>query len=138
MLALMRPWLEGKAVSIPTPTQPLPPEDSLRSAFDLSPLPAISPKTEKATPNVPSKEEHVAPPAAVSIVAQIDLMLQARLLGTPLASRGIYLAESLQGGVIVYVGNAQYMGVDEVPDPEVKAAIRGAIQEWGNKYTPGL
>jgi hypothetical protein len=28
--------------------------------------------------------------------------------------------------------------VDEVPDAEVKAAIRGAIKEWEDKYTPGL
>jgi len=25
-----------------------------------------------------------------------------------------------------------------VPDAEVKAAIRAAISEWENKYTPGL
>jgi hypothetical protein len=32
----------------------------------------------------------------------------------------------------------RYTSVDEVPDAEVKAAIRAAIAEWENKYTPGL
>ena len=65
-------------------------------------------------------------------------ILQARLAGTPLEDRGIFLTQSPEGGVNVYVGLTRYNGVDEVPDPEVKAAIRAAITEWENKYTPGL
>jgi hypothetical protein len=30
------------------------------------------------------------------------------------------------------------MGVEEVPDAEIKSAIRAAIAEWEKKYTPGL
>jgi len=30
------------------------------------------------------------------------------------------------------------MAIDDLPDAEVKAAIRAAITEWENKYTPGL
>ncbi len=72
------------------------------------------------------------------MVAQIDEILQAHLDGTPLGERGIFLAQSPQGGVYVYVGLTRYDGVEDVPDPEVKAAIRAAIKEWENKYTPGL
>jgi hypothetical protein len=70
-------------------------------------------------------------------VAQIDAVLQARLAGTPLASRGIRLAEALHGGAIVFVGTTQYDGVDRVPDSEIQEAIRGAIAEWEKRYTPG-
>ena len=66
------------------------------------------------------------------------MILQAQLLGTPLEDRGVFLAQSPEGSVMVFVGLTKYMGVDEVPDPEIKAAIRAAITEWENKYTPGL
>jgi hypothetical protein len=71
-------------------------------------------------------------------VSQIDSVLQARLEGTSLGDRGIFLTQSPEGGVIVYVGLTRYNGVDEVPDPEIKAAIRAAISEWEDRYTPGL
>lgn len=140
LVTLMRPWLEGKTVNIPAPAQPVTAENALRGVFDAAPLSAPPASPAPATTAVPaavSKEDRPSAPAG-SIVDQIDSILQARLLGTPLGSRGIYLAQSLEGGVIVYVGTATYMGVEDVPDPEVKAAIRGAIQEWENKYTPGL
>jgi hypothetical protein len=77
-------------------------------------------------------------PPAGSIVSQIDSILQMRIAGTPLEDRGVFMAQSPEGGVVVYIGLTKYMGVDSVPDPEVKAAIRAAITEWENKYTPGL
>jgi hypothetical protein len=40
--------------------------------------------------------------------------------------------------VAVYVGLTRYNGIDEVPDPDIKTAIRAAIAEWENKFTPGL
>jgi hypothetical protein len=60
------------------------------------------------------------------------------MAGTPLEARGVFLSQSPEGGVIVYVGLTRYNGLDDVPDAEIKAAIRAAISEWENKYTPGL
>ena len=71
------------------------------------------------------------------MVGQIDAILQNNLVGTPLAGRGIHLVESAQGGAMVVVGMNRYAGIGDVPDPEVQAAIRAAITEWENKYTPG-
>jgi hypothetical protein len=90
-----------------------------------------------ARPSTIAKEDRPAAPAN-SIVSQIDAILQDRLEGTPLAERGIFLAQSPEGGVIVYVGLTRYNAIDDVPDPEIKSAIRGAIAEWENKFTPGL
>jgi len=84
-----------------------------------------------------AKEDRPSAPAT-SIVGQIDSVLQARLAGTPLEDRGVFLAQTPEGGVIVYVGLTKYAAIDDVPDAEVKAAIRAAITEWENKYTPGL
>ena len=75
--------------------------------------------------------------APTSMVAQIDAILQTRLQGTPLGSLGIRLAESLNGGAMIFVGKQSYAGVADVPDTQVQAAIREAIAEWEKRYTPG-
>ena len=142
MLSLMRPWLEGRSAPAPAPsikTSP-PPLSGQPSPAPVSPAPSTPKPTPQ--PSAPraytiAKEDRPSAPAN-SIVAQIDAILQARLARTPLEDRGVFLAQSPEGGVIVYVGLTRYTGVDEVPDAEVKAAIRAAISEWENKYTPGL
>jgi hypothetical protein len=156
MLSILRPWLEGRSAPAPSSKPAAPPpsappatvEDRL-SAFGgpapesklVSPKPAPPAQqpapSPAARPGTIAKEDRPAAPAS-SIVGQIDSILQARLAGTPLEGRGIFLAQSQEGGVIVYVGLTRYNGIDDVPDPEIKAAIRAAISEWENKYTPGL
>jgi hypothetical protein len=153
MLSIMRPWLEGRAAPAPaarpaTPPSSPPPatvEDRL-SAFGApqpESKPAPAPPAQQAArpptarPGTISIEDRPVAPAN-SIVGQIDSILQARLAGTKLEERGVFLAQSSEGGVIVYVGLTRYNGIDEVPDPEIKSAIRAAISEWENKYTPGI
>jgi hypothetical protein len=75
---------------------------------------------------------------SLSIVAQIDTMLQTRLENTPHAETGIRLVErTALGGVEVYVGDRKYPALDDVPDPQIKSIIRATIAEWEKKYTPG-
>ncbi|SRR6266496_1014149 len=140
MLNLMRPWLEGKPAAAPlTNTPPSTLVQSKPVATMRQESPVVSTPPQPAAPKLPTiaaEDRPVAP--AGSIVSQIDSILQARLGGTPLEDRGVFLAQSPEGGVMVYVGLTKYMGVEEVPDPEIKAAIRDAISEWENKYTPGL
>ena len=155
MLNIMRPWLEARPAPTPgssptTAAQPpsTPPatvEDRL-NAFgspspESKPVPPKSafppPPPPAARSGTPAKEDRPAAPAN-SIVGQIDTILQSRLVGTHLEGRGIFLAQSPEGGVSVYVGLTRYNELDDVPDPEIKAAIRAAISEWEDKYTPGL
>ncbi|HKY54921.1 MAG TPA: hypothetical protein VJM08_11470 [Anaerolineales bacterium] len=148
MLNFIRPWLENKPAPAPSMTTPShPPSPSpvadVRQGTPIASAPsnlmAQPPAHTQDKPSAPAaaKEDRPAAPAN-SIVAQIDAILQERLLGTPLEGRGIFLAQSPEGGVNVYVGLTRYNGVDDVPDPEIKAAIRAAISEWENRYTPGL
>jgi len=141
MLNVIRPWLEGKPAPAPAtmPSPPLPSKPAPVSQASPTPKPTplqtASPTTHPVSPA--SKPAPIAP-APLGIVGQIDSVLQARLLGTALEGRGISLSPASDGGVLVFVGAEKYNGVDEVPDADVKAAIRAAITEWENKYTPGL
>lgn len=140
MLNIMRPWLEGKPTSVPTPTNPPPPKPS---AVPTQSRPVSAPNTAppprpatQPTPSTPAKDEAEAAPT--SIVGQINTVLHKRIANTALESRGISLMESATGGVNVYIGVKRYEGIDDVPDEEIRAAIRAAITEWENTYTPGL
>jgi hypothetical protein len=132
LLTALRPWLEGKttepAMPGPAPAPPLTPR----------PAPAPAPVVpDAALPGALVAAEEV-PTAPQSIVAQIDAILQIRITGTELQQAGIKLQESPEGGVLVWVGLDKYQSVDEVPDEAIKAAIRAAIVEWENKFTPGI
>jgi hypothetical protein len=137
MLTLIRPWLEGKPA--PAPAASLSPQPMsvapIPSAQSVNPQPTAN-SSAPQTATIAKEDRPAAP--ATSIVGQIDSVLQEQLAGTPLEERGIFLAQSPDGGVMVYVGLTKYMAIDDVPDAEIKAAIRRAITEWENKFTPGL
>jgi len=135
LLGLMRPWLERGSTPIQAP-RPIPkPQISPAPVVDarLDPYVIVPSLTTEAKPDVKK-----APPPPLSIVEQIDSILQLRMMDTPLAQRDIRLKESHEGGVEVLVGQKKYATLDDVPEEEVKSAIRAAIAEWERKYTPGL
>ena len=124
LLSVMRPWIEGKPITSAPISQPLAPAPQI---VKLTPPPVKPPVKKDEKPAVP-----------LSIVAQIDEILQAQLASTTLAGSGIRLQESPEGGVIVWVGLQKFAGVGDVTDPEVQSIIRAATAEWEKKYTPGL
>ena len=153
ILTQMRPWLEApksassqqgvqspQARGLHRPRRGPRPEAVPASTPSLSSKPTPAPASDErpTVPPPPNGDDDEPAPVPQSIVAQIDSVLQARLVGTPLKEKGIRLQESLDGGVIVWVGVDKYETVDDVPDEQVQAAIRAAIAEWENKYTPGL
>jgi hypothetical protein len=136
LISVFRPYLEGVQPS-PASVQPIAPIQASNP-----PVPA-SVQRDAAQPIQPSvpitkKPEPEKSITALSIVGQIDTVLQKRLMTTPLAKSGIRLQESLQGGVEVYVGLQKYSSIDDVPDETIKVAIRAAIAEWEQVYTPGM
>ena len=126
----------------PTPSQPISVSPTPAITAPQAPLqpiaaqPTLSHSAPPKTSTIAKEDRPSAP--ATSIVGQIDSVLQEQLDGTPLEERGVFLAQSPDGGVMVYVGLTKYMAIDDVPDAEIKAAIRTAITVWENKYTPGL
>jgi hypothetical protein len=123
LISVFRPWLENDKtpVSVSRPPEPA-------AVKEPASRPILSPVIKPEEKNL----------STLSIVGQIDSVLQTRLTNTKFAKSGIRLQESFQGGVEVYVGLQKYSTVDDVPDQEIKAEIRAAIAEWEQKYTPGL
>ena len=149
ILTHMRPWLETpkpqpaqqpSASPPPRSVSPQPAAQSPQASPPARPAPAPqpTPAQQPAAPAPDDDDDNDRAAESLSIVGQINSVLQARLAGTPLAGKGIRLQESLEGGVTVWVGISKFDGVDAVPDDEIKTVIRAAITEWENKYTPGL
>lgn len=139
---IIRPWVEEITASPPVksnPTLPSPNPGAPPAVFAPAqppPPPDVIRSTKPSTKPVEKENDIKAPPT--SIVGQINLILQARIKNTPLASRSVVMMESPSGGVNVFIGVQRYEGIDDIPDEEVKTAIRAAISEWENRYTPGL
>jgi hypothetical protein len=125
LITVFRLWLEP--AQIPTSSTP-PTPDPVRTAVSYAAPVVLPSKKPEAEKNFKS----------LSIVQQIDTVLQERLISSPLAGRGIRLQEAVHGGVEVYVGLQKFDDMDAVPDEEIKTAIRAAITEWEKKYTPGM
>jgi hypothetical protein len=66
----------------------------------------------------------------LSIVAQIDEILQAKLAGTHLDEKGIRLIEGPDQSIVIEVGLQSYSEIDEVPDEQVRQLIRLSVAEW--------
>ena len=138
LMLMIRPWVEATSSSKPPlSAQPaaVPVE---RPAAAPAPSPAVaqpagSPAAMRAF-GAPREAPEPGQPA--TMVGQIDSILQSRLMGTALEGRGIRVIESAQGGASILVGTTHYAGVGDVPDPDVQAAIKGAIAEWEARYTP--
>lgn len=66
----------------------------------------------------------------MSIVEQVDEVLQELLESSLLKGRNIRLTEMPNKGVTVWVGNEYYDGINAVPDEDVKQIIRQAVKKW--------
>ncbi len=103
--------------------------DALMSteSTELTPLQLISLPLKLKVPD-PAKDKPA--PKPLSIVAQIDVVLQEMLEHSPLKSQGIRLSENPYHGVIVWIQGNHYEGIENIPDPEIKELIRKAVSRW--------
>lgn len=135
LLTFIRPWVESGQPLPPVSKPPAPVSAPSRPAPAQPAVSSFKPiSTQPVSPLKLAEEKNIR---SLSIVAQIDAVLQSLLVDTPLAGRGIRLTESSIGGVEVYVGLQKYPSIDDVPDAEIKSSIRAAIAEWEENFTPG-
>lgn len=127
--ALEQPLMDARLASVvgAPPAPPTVPVVQAAAAATQEPVPAgPAPVLPEAAP----ADEAGKPPKPLSIVEQINDILQGMVKDTPLAARSIRLVEDPREGVIVLVGLDRYKGVDSVPDAEIKATLRRAAGEW--------
>jgi hypothetical protein len=87
-------------------------------------------KQSVASSSKPGSNEDAEAPA-LSMVEQIEELLQFRLTATPdLAQRSIHVRSALDGGVRIEVDGSYFEGVGEVPDARVREFIQSIIREW--------
>jgi hypothetical protein len=151
LLTLIRPFLEGTAQSpapqaaTPFQSRPVPstPPPTLtpaeqRAVFGSQAQPKVEPVPARISLGLGRKKEEEKPVAPLTMVEQIDAILQAKIANTPLAAFGLKIQEGPGGLVNVIVGDKKFEGVGDVPDPNIQAVLRAAVAEWEKKFTPGL
>jgi len=122
----LRPWLEmARPASSDTGTAPQP----VRQATP-EPGVAAQPVQTQNDKNAFAGEANMPAPAFMSIIEQINKVLQAKLATSVFKDRGIRLTEGSGGIVIIKDGTNSYEGIDTVPDPEVKTLIQQAVADW--------
>ena len=142
LVRLAKDWYTW--LGIPEPQPAATGEASPTVPVDL-PVEAISARPDTGVPVQPNIP--VAPPAQKnaaaatllespiprSIVEQVDDIVQEKLAAHPGPVPAIKLAEDPYEGVIVWVNQTKYVGIESVTDPTVRAIIRSAAVEWEHR-----
>lgn len=76
-------------------------------------------------------------PKTLSMVAQIDKILQEMLEAAKMQKWPLRLIESPEQGMIVLLGLEQYTAIDDVPYEPVRRMIRAAVAEWEKRAETG-
>jgi hypothetical protein len=108
--------VQQEASSTPEPQTPIQPQSPVEDAL-------VPPKIE-------AEEEGEPEVKMLSVVDEVNDILQKKLHGSPLAGKGIHLMENHNKEIRFWVGLNSYNDVEEIPDPEVRNIIDESVREW--------
>jgi hypothetical protein len=120
----------------PVKTDPLPPVPSIPVTPQTPPPPPPAIEYQPAVPPyaaaapVPKTSVETAKKPAVSMVEQIDEILQELIQRSDNPGRRIKLMEERNQGVIVWVEQEHFSGIDAVTNDSARDLIRAAAKEW--------
>jgi hypothetical protein len=83
-------------------------------------IPDIAPLDDEGEPEV----------KMLSVIDEVNNILQKKLAGSPLAGKGIHLMENHNREIRFWVGLISYDDVDDIPDEEVRKIIDASVKEW--------
>lgn len=86
---------------------------------------------EEMLPKIVEPEDEPEPEIRMlSVIDEVNDILQKKLADSPLAGKGIHLMENHNKEIRFWVGLNSYDDVDQIPDPEVRHIIDAAVKEW--------
>jgi hypothetical protein len=86
---------------------------------------------EEMLPKIVEPEDEPEPEIRMlSVIDEVNNILQKKLADSPLAGKGIHLMENHNKEIRFWVGLNSYDDVDQIPDPEVRHIIDAAVKEW--------
>lgn len=121
------PVAEIQSVSPPPPPVAVPVAAMQSTPPPPPPVPVAVSTAAARTPSEPLKKK------ATSMVEQIDEVLQELIQQSDNPGRRIRLVEEQREGVIVWVGQEHFVGIDAVTDQAAKELIRAAVKEWDRR-----
>ncbi len=116
------PPITSESISIPSSTAPATP---IKQDRDL-----VSLFVRSIEANAPKLPTHTK-----TIAAQIDDIVQERLVDSPLAGHRIRLVDTPDHGMAVEIGDRQYDSISAVPENEIRLFLQEAVQIWQRRST---
>ncbi len=127
-----RPQAAALESVVTTPKTTPPVEAALLASLIQQPVKAPEPPQRRGffgRPKPAQTEEPLLPP--LNLAEQINRIVQARLLASPLAyTTKLEITSDLHGGIRINVNGTSYSGPDEIPNPEVRELIKESIRVW--------
>ena len=101
---------------------------TVQTKIDPTPAPQNAESSKEVRPNeVEGPEDEVE---LLSVIAEIEKILQEKLENSDLFDKGIHLMENHNREIRIWVGLDSYDSVDDIPEPEIRQIINSAVQEW--------
>ena len=100
-------------------------EEPVGSEIQAPPIVKEVPSTVSAEVDTTEVEVKI-----LSVIDEVNNILQKKLAGSPLAGKGIHLMENHNNEIRFWVGLNSYDDVDEIPESEIRQIIDAAVKEW--------
>jgi hypothetical protein len=142
---LLQVWKEaGKAPVYEADGNYLEKEDLPKEILNIITIHEEPPKQVQPAPQSPEEETDQEPAQELeeedegdvkmlSVVDEVNDILQRKLHGSPLAGKGIHLMENHKQEIRFWVGLESFDNVEDIPDPEIRKFIDDAVKEWEEK-----
>lgn len=131
-------FLKNGQVLPPAPPKPVEEVDGkptvYMSAREAAQVPLTAPSLDILKQYRYLRERDKQPEIKIkTVIEEIDEVLQEKAANTSLAKRGLKVSAGEAGAALFWIDGRSYLAADEVPDPEARALVKAAIQEWEMK-----